>query len=311
VTQPANLHRQINTALKAILQEKGLVTAVTGLRANSLGPATGPTAMALYIAKRLIDPDEEILPDLLGTDFFINANTHPRTYLDTLQHRESPILQQRTFEAIGEAVRSGLLKASVAGATQKAAMELPRSLFMPGFYAERDIYGSLSLLFRYAQFSATYQENIKLWGGLGIEPGQRFLDMGTGTSWIAALASSIVGARGIVHCVDINQHNIEVSQRRFNVLGITNAVFKTSACKDFDNGAETYDRIFVSFEPREGQAPPHLLKQLKIGGQMVISFLNEDDLILRYFRYTRISNNDYQVEALFEVERTEFSPERV
>jgi protein-L-isoaspartate(D-aspartate) O-methyltransferase len=104
---------------------------------------------------------------------------------------------------------------------------------------------------------------------LRVEPGQRVLDVGTGSGWSTALLAHLTGESGEVLGVEIeadlvrwgsknlaatHQHWASIQQAEPGVLGLPDKA--------------PYDRILVSAEPRA--LPDELVEQLIYGGRMVI-----------------------------------------
>ena len=104
---------------------------------------------------------------------------------------------------------------------------------------------------------------------LRVEPGQRVLDVGSGSGWSTALLAHLTGDSGEVLGVEIEADLVRfgsnnlaatrqpwasIHQAEPGVLGLP--------------GKAPYDRILVSAEPR--RLPDQLVEQLTDGGRMVI-----------------------------------------
>lgn len=104
---------------------------------------------------------------------------------------------------------------------------------------------------------------------LDVRPGQRVLDVGSGSGWTTALLAHLVGPTGWVlglelepELVDFGRHNLAATRQSWariepavpGVLG--------------DPDRAPYDRILVSAEPRS--LPDSLVAQLGPDGRMVI-----------------------------------------
>jgi protein-L-isoaspartate(D-aspartate) O-methyltransferase len=103
---------------------------------------------------------------------------------------------------------------------------------------------------------------------LGLQPGHRVLEIGTGTGYNAALMAEIVGGHGKVVSVDIDA---EVVAGARACLGATGYGGVTVLCADgtFGHPPEApYDRIVVTVGA--GDIPPALREQLRPGGCLVV-----------------------------------------
>ena len=149
---------------------------------------------------------------------------------------------------------------------------------------------------RLARFRASYDGPIGIGAGqtnsqprtvadmlrlLEVEPGQRVLDVGSGSGWTTALLAHLVGSRGTVLGVELEPELVEfgsanlartdqpwasIRQARAGVLG-------------WPDGAP-YDRILVSAEPRT--LPDELVAQLSDAGRMVIPVNGTMLLVVRH-----------------------------
>ncbi len=104
---------------------------------------------------------------------------------------------------------------------------------------------------------------------LAVEPGQRVLDVGTGSGWTTALLAHLVGPDGDVLGVELEPDLVRFGSKN---LGRTDQpwasiVQATEGVLGLP-GAAPYDRILVSAEPRI--LPDALVAQLADGGRMVI-----------------------------------------
>ena len=110
---------------------------------------------------------------------------------------------------------------------------------------------------------------------LAVEPGQRVLDVGSGSGWTTALLSVLVGEQGRVYGVELEPdlvafgranitayHNATVAQADAEVLGLPDLA--------------PFDRILVSAEPHVlpqalvDQLGPHGLMVIPVAGRMVL-----------------------------------------
>ncbi|MDD5109878.1 MAG: protein-L-isoaspartate(D-aspartate) O-methyltransferase [Patescibacteria group bacterium] len=109
------------------------------------------------------------------------------------------------------------------------------------------------------------------------QPGQKVLDVGSGSGWTAALLAQLVGAKGHVYAVELIASLHAFGQRNVAKYPFRNI---TMLCGDGTQGLPEhapYDRIQVAAAARE--IPKPLLDQLAVGGRMIIP-TQKDDLRL-------------------------------
>lgn len=107
---------------------------------------------------------------------------------------------------------------------------------------------------------------------LGVEPGDKVLDVGSGSGWTTALLSSLTGKDGKVHAVEVIPELLEFGRDNCAKLKLKNINFH-QAGKVFGWPREApYDRILVSAAADE--MPEELFDQLKSPGRMVVPVRN-------------------------------------
>ncbi|RPH69085.1 methyltransferase domain-containing protein, partial [bacterium] len=103
---------------------------------------------------------------------------------------------------------------------------------------------------------------------LGLEPGQRVLEIGAGTGYNAALMAHILGEAGQVVTVEIDQDLTEAARDHLAAAGYERV---RAVCADGGYGypeAAPYDRIILTVA--SGDLTPAWLEQLKPGGRIVL-----------------------------------------
>lgn len=104
-------------------------------------------------------------------------------------------------------------------------------------------------------------------------PGDKILDVGSGSGWTTALLAHLVGPKGQVYAVERVPELVEFGQENCDRIGIKNAQFFTAG-DEFGLPEEApFDRILVSASA--DKMPRELIDQLKIGGKMVIPVQND------------------------------------
>lgn len=104
---------------------------------------------------------------------------------------------------------------------------------------------------------------------LEVEPGQRVLDVGSGSGWTTALLGSLVGPEGSVSGVEVVPELVTWGQENLakypmSWASITRADETTLGLPE----EAPFDRILVSAEA--SRVPDELVDQLRVGGLMVV-----------------------------------------
>ena len=103
---------------------------------------------------------------------------------------------------------------------------------------------------------------------LEVRPGQRVLDVGSGSGWTTAILAHLAGPEGSVIGVELIERLVRESSQRLRSAGLANAAVRVAdpdALGAPDEGP--FDRILVSAEASE--VPGELVDQLADGGVMV------------------------------------------
>lgn len=121
------------------------------------------------------------------------------------------------------------------------------------------------------------------------QPGEKILDIGSGSGWTTALLSKIVGEKGSVFAVEKIPKLREFGKSNCAKVGIENADFFQAGSEYGLPKHSPYDRILVSAAAQK--LPSELLDQLKIGGKLVIPVQND------ILEITKTSENEYETEV--------------
>jgi protein-L-isoaspartate(D-aspartate) O-methyltransferase len=102
---------------------------------------------------------------------------------------------------------------------------------------------------------------------LGLDEGQRFLEIGTGSGYGAAVAREVVGPRGLVVSVEIDPLTHEFARRNLASAGYDDVVLVLGDGGLGHAPAAPYDRIVVAAacDP----VPPPLFEQLMPDGRLI------------------------------------------
>lgn len=103
---------------------------------------------------------------------------------------------------------------------------------------------------------------------LDVEPGQRILDVGSGSGWTTALLGKLVGKSGHIYAVELVPELVDFGRSNCEAAGIRNVEFHEVGETIGLPSHAPYDRILVS--AGASRLPDELLEQLKSPGRLVI-----------------------------------------
>jgi protein-L-isoaspartate(D-aspartate) O-methyltransferase len=109
-------------------------------------------------------------------------------------------------------------------------------------------------------------------GWLDARPGDKVLDVGSGSGWTTALLARLVGPKGKVYAVEKVPQLARFGSENCAKLGLKNVAFYQAGDELGLPAQAPYDRILVSASAAE--LPAELLAQLKPGGKMVVPVKN-------------------------------------
>ncbi len=125
---------------------------------------------------------------------------------------------------------------------------------------------------------------------LDVKPGNKVLDIGTGSGWTYAILSKLVAPGGSVFGVERIANLVEFGRDNCKRAGVKNIkIYKAGNMVGLSQYAP-YDRILVSASAKK--LPVELLKQLNNGGKLVIPVGNDileikknNDGTVRYMKH--------------------------
>jgi protein-L-isoaspartate(D-aspartate) O-methyltransferase len=103
---------------------------------------------------------------------------------------------------------------------------------------------------------------------LEVQPGDKVMDVGSGSGWTSALLAQLVGDKGRVYAVEKIEELVKFGRENCQALDIKNVSFFQASSRFGLPGLAPFDRILVSASASE--LPQELCDQMKTGGKMVI-----------------------------------------
>ena len=106
-----------------------------------------------------------------------------------------------------------------------------------------------------------------------LKPGERVLDLGTGTGAVAAHAAAVVGRDGGVIGNDISSDMLLLAKRRVTDLGLKNVEFRKGRAEAIPGEDSTFDAVLASLSLMyvidRGAAAREIARVLRPGGRLV------------------------------------------
>lgn len=157
-------------------------------------------------------------------------------------------------------------------AVEAAFRAVPRHLFLPGVALE-EVYRDQYIVTKWVNgeaFSSSSQPMIMaiMLEQLGLEPGQRVLEIGAGTGYNAALMAHIVGDAGQVVTVDIDEDITERARSHLVAAGYGSVRVIRGDGGLGHPGAPPFDRIILTVGAWD--IAPAWPTQLRRGGRLVL-----------------------------------------
>lgn len=155
---------------------------------------------------------------------------------------------------------------------EKAFRQTDRAGFVPTQYqADAGVDAPLPIGFGQTISQPTTVRLMLEW--LEVEPGNKILDIGSGSGWTTALLSRLTGPKGRVYAVERIPELVEFGRDNCQRAGIKNARFFLAGERYGLPKFAPYERILVS--AAAGGFPDELTDQLAPGGKLVIPVKND------------------------------------
>lgn len=199
------------------------------------------------------------------------------------------VVDQEGFAAL-------LLKLRAEGISSKellnAVEQTPRTLFAPPQF-EENAYSSRLLPLECGAFMEGFDFAIRLLNCLNVKPGQRVLEVGTGSGFTAGVMGRIAER---VLTIDRYKTLVVNAQRNIEKAGLRNVVVRQSDGSAGPVGEGTFDRILIT--AAFSSLPRVYADHLVSGGTLVVPIMMSETEC-RVVRLTR-SGSRYDREDLFE-----------
>lgn len=183
-------------------------------------------------------------------------------------------------------LRKGYLKSD---RLKEAVLKVPRENFIPFMYKDYAYLEiPLPLPGKKATISCPHSYPL-FYEPLGLDEGHKFLELGLGSGYGAAVAREIVGPKGLVVSVEIDPLTFEFAKENLTNEGYKDIVLvKGNGGLGYPEMAP-YDRICITAACIE--IPPPLMEQLKVGGRLIAPVIESgiQNLILIERNEKRIS----------------------
>jgi len=182
---------------------------------------------------------------------------------------KQPIKVRKDFDKernkkVTQLIKQGYLKSEL---NKEAMLKVPREDFIPQpykDYAHREV--PLPLPGEKATISCPHSYPL-FYEPLSLDRGHKFLEVGLGSGYGAAIAREVVGSDGLVVSIDIDPLTFEFARKN-----LENSGYKDVILVKGDGGLgypklSPYDRISVTAACI--RIPPPLMEQLNIGGKLI------------------------------------------
>ena len=198
--------------------------------------------------------------------------------------------EQEGFAALLLRLRSeGINDKTLIAAVEKT----PRSKFTPPAFAGIS-YSARSIPIECGEAMEGVDLAMQMLHLLGLKPGQRALEIGTGSGFTAAVMASIVDR---VVTVDRYKTLSRMAGQRFAELGLSNIVVATGDGRGWSDEEGTFDRILVTAAFDE---MPRAFADRLVSGGVMIAAIGEPDKPQMLVRLTKIGSR-FEREDLFAV----------
>jgi len=179
-------------------------------------------------------------------------------------------LERERAAKVEELVRTGMLKSA---RIRQALLEVPREDFIPRLYRDY-AYLEVPLPLPGEQATISCPHSYPLfYEPLGLDAGHRFLEIGLGSGYGAAVAREVVGQAGTVVAVEIDPLTFQFAKANLERAGYDDIVLVNADGGLGHPPLQPYDRISITAACRS--VPPPLTLQLAPGGKLIAPVLDD------------------------------------
>ncbi len=171
----------------------------------------------------------------------------------------------------------------------KAIGEVPRHKFVPGAL-QHHAYKDVALPIGFGQTISQPYTVAFMTAALKLKPNSKVLEIGTGSGYQAAILYNM-GMK--VYSIERQLEILHVTQKLFDKIGIRVYTKYGDGTIGWDEFAPYNGIIVTAGSP---SVPPTLMKQLDIGGKLVIPVGNKDSQILKII--TKTGDNQFTTEDI-------------
>jgi protein-L-isoaspartate(D-aspartate) O-methyltransferase len=185
--------------------------------------------------------------------------------------KRKEVLAEERAAKVKWLIKKGLLKSE---RIKQALLKVPREAFIPTQYRDY-AYEEVPLPLPGKNSTISCPHSYPLfYEPLGLDKGHKFLEVGLGSGYGAAVAREVVGKEGLVVAMEIDPLTFAFAKSNLEKLGYEDVVLVNE-----DGGLgypqlQPYDRIAITAACKE--IPPLLIAQLKEGGRLIAPIIEED-----------------------------------
>lgn len=175
-------------------------------------------------------------------------------------------------------VQQGFLKSE---RIKAALLKVPREIFIPRHYRDYAyLEVPLPLPGECATISCPHSYPL-FYEPLGLDEGHRFLEIGTGSGYGAAVAREVVGPNGLVVSVEIDRRTLEFARKNLEKAGYQDIILVRGDGAFGHPDMGPYDRIAITAACLK--IPEPLQEQLLTGGRLIAPVIDVEEQFLELF----------------------------